>query len=262
MVFILNGEAFHIDIRQMSGLTLKSLLERNFKLISQEDLNYLKQNILSNYLHSNQKIRTTVSIIINTFIKQGGLEIWPELLIHLENSLNSDYGAETALETFHLVIEDSGELLQNKFQNFLDNLIPKLIGPLENLKSMSYPNEKLISLILMCIESLVENCYETMENYLEKSVNVLLQMNSITNVSIRYKLGRVWVNLIKVNSSALSFLFNNLFEFFLNNLKEEHYEMNFNASDFFNYVLEEDTKMYKDESVMKVFDENLHMYLF
>ncbi len=112
----MNEESFELDIRQISGLTLKSIMEKDFSSISEDSLSYLRENILRHYLHDNNRIRKTISIIINTYIKQSGLENWPELLDFLYNKLESDRGVEISLETINLITEDSGSLLEQKFE--------------------------------------------------------------------------------------------------------------------------------------------------
>ena len=116
MVFLLNEEKVDLDIRQISGLTLKSIMEKDFSTISEESLTFFRENVLKNYLHENLKIRKTISIIVNTYVKQDGLERWPELLEFLYSNLETDTGAEMSLETINIVIEDSGSVLEAKFE--------------------------------------------------------------------------------------------------------------------------------------------------
>ena len=111
----MNEEKIDIDIRQISGLTLKSLMEKDFSSIIDENAQFLKENILKFYLDENTKIRKTISIVINTYIKQDGLQNWPELLDFLFNNLGTERGAEMSLETINIIIEDSGCLLEEKF---------------------------------------------------------------------------------------------------------------------------------------------------
>lgn len=111
----MNEESIEIDIRQISGLTLKSIIEKDISSISEDSSTYLRENILRHYLHDNVRIRKTISIIVNTFVKQDGLENWPELLDFLYNSLETEKGVEMSLEMINLIIEDSGCLLEEKF---------------------------------------------------------------------------------------------------------------------------------------------------
>ena len=91
-------------------------MEKDFSSISEDSLGYLRENILRHYLHDNTRIRKTISIIINTYIKQNGLENWPDLLDFLYKNLEIDRGAEISLEIINLIVEDSGSLLEEKFE--------------------------------------------------------------------------------------------------------------------------------------------------
>ena len=78
-------------------------------------IGYFKSNVLKNYLHPEIKIRKTISILLNTFLIQGGIEIWPELLDFLYENLEIETIAETSLETLNFILEDSGCIIEKKF---------------------------------------------------------------------------------------------------------------------------------------------------
>lgn len=92
------------------------MLEREFNNINDINIEYFKSNILKNYLHPNQKIRKTISILLNTFLRQGGIEIWPELLEFLFEKLDNENCVETSLETLNFIFEDSGSNMERKFE--------------------------------------------------------------------------------------------------------------------------------------------------
>ena len=46
---------------------------------------------------------------------QGGIEIWPELLDFLYENLEIETIAETSLETLNFILEDSGCIIEKKF---------------------------------------------------------------------------------------------------------------------------------------------------
>ena len=77
-------------LRQISGLTLKGIMERQFFELHDDDLEYFKKNILKSYLHIKPSIRKTISNLINTFLRNGGLQMWPEILEILYNNLKID----------------------------------------------------------------------------------------------------------------------------------------------------------------------------
>jgi len=106
----------------MSGLTLKSILEKEFSSLVEESTCYIRSNILKSYLNENSKIRKTISVIVNTYVKQDSFENWPELLDFLLKNLETEKGSEMSLETINIIIEDSGNLLETKYKKVLINL--------------------------------------------------------------------------------------------------------------------------------------------
>jgi hypothetical protein len=111
---MLNEEDIEIDVRQVAGLTLKAIMERSFINLDEDSIEYFKINVLNCYDHKNQTIRKTISNLINTFIRHGGTEMWPEILDFLYNSLDSDISVEMSLETINIIIEDSSSYLEEK----------------------------------------------------------------------------------------------------------------------------------------------------
>ena len=116
----MNNNNLEVKIRQASGLSLKGLLERSFDQINEETLDFFKENILKCYSDESEIVRKTVTNLINTFISQGEIAVWPEILDFLESSLNNDKYAEMSLETLMIIIEDSGIYLE---ENHTDVLI-------------------------------------------------------------------------------------------------------------------------------------------
>jgi hypothetical protein len=116
---------------------------------------------------------------VNTYIKQDGLQNWCQLLDFLYKNLETDKGAEMSLETINIIIEDSGNLLEQNFEKvyyclikFITKFVPKLVTSLDQMKSLQNPSEKLFSLVLQSLEYLFDNCPNVMSNYLESIANV------------------------------------------------------------------------------------------
>ncbi len=89
-------------------------MERSFLNIDEDSLEYFKINILNCYDDKNHTIRKTISNLINTFIRHGGTEMWPEILDFLYKRLDSDVSVEMSLETINIIIEDSASYLEEK----------------------------------------------------------------------------------------------------------------------------------------------------
>lgn len=89
-------------------------MERSFASFGDENIEYFKNKILEIYSDSNPIIKRTISNLINTFIRLGGIDLWPELLEFLINNLNNEANYETAMETIQIIIEDSGAYIEDK----------------------------------------------------------------------------------------------------------------------------------------------------
>jgi len=109
----------------MSGLTLKGIMESKYQELDEDELNYFKENVCKCYLDKQHIIRKTISNLVNTFIRIWGIEIWPEILNILHKNLDTDLGVNMSLETLNIIIEDSGNVLEEKYSSvriFLMNL--------------------------------------------------------------------------------------------------------------------------------------------
>ena len=89
-------------------------MERSFANLSDENLDFFKKKILEIYYDSNNIIKRTISNLINTFIRLGGIDLWPELLEFLINNLNIEANYETVMETIQIIIEDSAAYIEDK----------------------------------------------------------------------------------------------------------------------------------------------------
>jgi hypothetical protein len=70
-------------------------------------------------------------------------------------------------------------------------------------------------------------------------------------------LGRCWLVLVRLNKQFLINLGGTLFEFFYENLAVEYYEMNFTASEFYLFVIDEIENKKSDLFMNKRIIENL-----
>jgi len=89
-------------------------MERSFNNFNDNNLKYLKQKLMENYSTSNSIISRTNSILVNTFIRLGGIDLWPDLLEFLINKLNFEEEFESSLESIHLIVEDCGTFIEDK----------------------------------------------------------------------------------------------------------------------------------------------------
>jgi len=94
-------------------------MERSFADFNDDNLEYFKNMILEIYSNSNNIIKRTISNLINTFIRLGGIDLWPGLLDFLLTNLNNDANYDTTLETIQIIIEDSGAYIEDKNVNVI-----------------------------------------------------------------------------------------------------------------------------------------------
>jgi predicted nucleic acid-binding protein len=117
LIYILNDENLDHNIRNISGLTLKGIIERQFNDLEEEEIKYFKKNIFKSYFDKIPTIRRTISNLLNSYLRKGGVESWSEILEILDESLNDDLAVEMSLETLVMIFEDSGHLLEEKYKD-------------------------------------------------------------------------------------------------------------------------------------------------
>jgi transportin-1 len=244
LVYILNDESLSPDIRQISGMTLKGIMERSFSTFSDESVQYFKDNITKCYLHKSHPIRKTISNLINAFIKQGQLELWPEILEFLYSNLDNNLTVNMSLETLILIIEDSGTDLEERSPAYIEKITAKLINFLF-IMGKSSPierNEQLVNLVLTTIHVLIENCSNHLSSEFQAIAKVIIPLSDSQNLQMRGNLGKIWIALVRLENEIVIKHREHLFEFFCNNLTVENYELNFISSEFFNFLVEEESE--------------------
>ena len=114
LLYIFNNKCFDLEIRQISGLTLKGLLDTSFESLPHDALSYFKGHVFDQYLCKNKKISCVISSLVNSFVKYSGIEAWPELPNYLYNMLLDGDTIMLALETIKIIIEDVGEYYEEE----------------------------------------------------------------------------------------------------------------------------------------------------
>jgi hypothetical protein len=192
------------------------------------------------YLDENLTIRKTVSNLINTHVRHGGMESWPEILNFLLKNLDTNRGVEMSLQTLNIIIEDSGSHLEEKFAKFLMQLTSKLLNFLTTSceSNIDVRNESLITLTLATLYVLLESCPNVMSENLDHVINVLSTLSVSQNLQTRYHLGRCWLCILRMKKDIIFSLNAHLFPFFMNNFSVDYYEMNFTSAEFFLMIIE------------------------
>ena len=118
------------------GATLKGMLERNYKQIAPENLDYVKKKLIEVFHDENTLVRNAaINSMTALFIKLG-FQNWPELFQFLANNLNIDNAelVKVSLECITKILEDlendseNVNYFEEKNNSPLTELIPKLIS--------------------------------------------------------------------------------------------------------------------------------------
>lgn len=81
------------------------------------------------------------------------------------------------------------------------------------------------------------------------------------NMDFRSKMGKTWVYILKSKRDIIFEYYEDLFSFFFDNYRVEHYEMNLSASNFFLFLLEEYGnyfEIYKEQKANNANDKTLN----
>jgi len=73
----------------MAGVTLKSLVERNFEHLPENSLDFIKTALFSSFDDPSSAVCRTVSTLITMIVYKGGFQKWPGLLEFLSGKLDS-----------------------------------------------------------------------------------------------------------------------------------------------------------------------------
>lgn len=65
-------------------------------------------------------------------------------------------------------------------------------------------------------------------------------------MDLRFNIGKCWISMLKLEKDFFLDFYEILFSFFFDNYRVEHYQMNFIASEFFLFVLEEYEENFKN----------------
>ncbi len=165
--------------------------------------------------------------------------------------LDTDIGVEMTLETLNIIIEDSGNYLEENCSDFLQELIPKILNYLNQMgtRTKDKKSDNLTILVLNTFNILLENCSTILEDKLNSASNILVNLHGTENFDMRYHIGRCWLTMIRMKREILLDPNTDLFLFFVPNLTTEHYKMNFISAEFFLFLVEEDEELIKEEKI-------------
>ena len=91
------------------------MIESSNVSFTDSNIEYFKKHIFDSYNDNNISIKKNIPNLINIFVKNGGLDIWPEILTFILKTIDNKQFSEISLETLNFLIEDSGFFLEERF---------------------------------------------------------------------------------------------------------------------------------------------------
>ncbi len=118
---------------------------------------------------------------------------------------------------------------------------PKLTSYIENISSKAEKeiDTQLANLVLSTIYILLENCSESISEHMRKIALVLINFQ-VKNSSMRFRVGRCLLSIVRIRKDLLVNFRNVLFTFYSDSLSIENYELNLIAAEFFLFVLDDE----------------------
>ena len=109
-------------------------------------------------------------------------------------------------------------------------------------------DNKYIFQIFEIFQKFIEKKQDLVKSHFNQFTEILLSFRNTEILEIRAKLGKILINLFKLNFLICNKLQKEIFFFFFNNFRVENYQMNLSASEFFLFFLEN-----KEEFIKKNF---------
>jgi len=134
-ILCLNDGPSFMKTRSIAGATLKGMLERNYKQIAPENLNFVKTKLIEAFHDDSVLIRNAAVNAMTALFVKLGFQQWPELFQFLAMNLNADNAelVKVSLECITKILEDlendseNVNYFEEKNNSPLTELIPKLI---------------------------------------------------------------------------------------------------------------------------------------
>ena len=243
-----------MDIRLYAGNILKVQIESNNPGLSYDTINYIKNNLLTYYYDREICIRKEISNIIISFISIYGLNTWPEIFNILCQNLDKKDFIENTAQVLNLIIEDSRDILESEFPNYLNMMIDKIIFALQNSKS-----NQINKIFLNIVCTLFESCPNIMLEKMREFIPIIKKLSNSQDQNILSKIEKVWYIVIHLDKIYVNQYFDDLFTFFLKNFRvtDENYDQSFVAAQFFVYIISTEEDFLKDPKIKECLKQKL-----
>jgi hypothetical protein len=87
---------------------------------------------------------------------------------------------------------------------------------------------------------------------------VLIGLHKVKSTSLRFRIGRCWLIILRIHNDTLLTKFEALFAFFYESFTVENYEMNFTAAEFFLFIIDDEEEGFvKNNHISSTLQHNL-----
>jgi hypothetical protein len=188
------------NVRQVAGLALKTEIDKNFPMLSNETLDYVKQKLLVAFYDPSPNVRRSVSSTMSTMLVKGGFYFWKELVPFLTGNLSDPAVVENSIAALAIIIEDTYMLLEDeKFHKMIEDLgtaIFRLLGTPQQLESVLINSLNTVNILLSCAAPFIE---QNMEAYMKHIISMIPSASS----SVRKRILQGLVNIIDIQANMI-----------------------------------------------------------
>ena len=256
LIYILNSPSQPNELRCLAGTTLKGQMEVNIQSFTNETIEYFKTSMLSCYFDRDVSIRKNITNLINTFIRHCGIDIWPELLELLEENINKKEGNEMSLETLNIILEDSPNIVEEKFSKTLKKIIEKVIFVLQNSNT-----EQIYHMYFQILNMFLENCQDIVLDKMREIVAILKQFSNSSDRKIRNYVGKCWYTVVHLDKVYMTEYYEDLISFFLGNFNDKNYEQSFVSAEFFQFLISPQEAFLKKDMIKNALKGKLNILI-
>ncbi|EAS07874.2 importin-beta amine-terminal domain protein (macronuclear) [Tetrahymena thermophila SB210] len=230
-----------LEIRHMAGVTLKSLVERNFEHIPEQNIQFIKQNLFQSFNDQQKAIRSAIGTLMTTIIYKGGFQKWPELIeFMIQNLESTDQGAIiNSIDCISKIVEDLRVNSENyafldssKGGSQLNVLIPKLFSFCDPKYGTEIQSNAIHTLNL-CVQPMPAALAENLDQYLQ----ILLSNVQNSEKSIRQRAFQGITALTEIRRDAIMKRINQVIQSIIIGSQDAEYDVAKSACNFwFEYL--------------------------
>ena len=157
-----------------------------------------------------------------------------------------------SIQTLNIILEDSRDILEIKFQNEINKIIDKIILFLGTSKS-----NQLNNILLNTINILFESCQHLMLLKIREIIPIINHFADSPDQKIKAKISKCYYTISQIDKDFVYQYSEKLFSFFIKNFSDQNYEQSYIASQYFLYIISKDEIFLLNNEIKKNLKNNL-----